>query len=386
MVWVIHPANRGLSMKKIFQQGMFWVVMVLMASVVQAEQTTIAIGVAGPLTGAYAAFGEQLWRGAQQAAQDINAAGGINGKKIELFSGDDACDPKQAMAVANQLVDRHKVQGVIGHFCSSSTIPASEVYAEAGILQITPGSTNPMVTERGITTLFRTCGRDNQQGSVGAEFIVKTLKAKNIAVLHDKDTYGQGLADAMRTQLHNLGLKEVLYEGLTRGEKDFNALVTKLKSVNADAVYFGGLHNEAGPLIRQMKEQGLKAPLISGDGIVSEEFVIAAGGPTYAEGVYMTFGRDPRKIKEGMGVMDRLRKSGYEPEGYTLYSYATMQIIAAAITATLSTDGATLANWLHEHDVPTVMGIKGWDAKGDLKLSDYVMYQWDDKGRYAEIP
>ncbi|HAT50573.1 MAG: branched-chain amino acid ABC transporter substrate-binding protein [Nitrospirae bacterium] len=372
-------------MKKIFQQGMFWVVMVLMTSTAQADQT-IAIGVAGPLTGAYAAFGEQLWRGAQQAAQDINAAGGINGQKIELFSADDACDPKQAMAVANQLVDRHKVLAVIGHFCSSSTIPASEVYAEAGILQITPASTNPMITERGITTLFRTCGRDNQQGSVGAEFIVKTLKAKTIAVLHDKDTYGQGLADAMRTQLHSLGLKEVLYEGLTRGEKDFNALVTKLKSVNADAVYFGGLHNEAGPLVRQMKEQGLKAPLVSGDGIVSEEFVIAAGGPTYAEGVYMTFGRDPRKIKEGTNVVERLRQSGYEPEGYTLYSYATMQTIAAAIAATKKTDGATLADWLHTHDVSTVMGVKGWDAKGDLKLSDYVMYRWDDQGRYAEVP
>ncbi|MBF0146511.1 MAG: branched-chain amino acid ABC transporter substrate-binding protein [Magnetococcales bacterium] len=374
-------------MNKMVQFGGVLISMLLLLSAPPAvAEEGIPIGVAGPFTGAYAAFGEQLWRGAEQAANDINAAGGINGKKIELFKGDDACEPKQALAVANQLVDRHGVRAVIGHFCSSSTIPASEVYAEAGILHITPASTNPMVTERGITTLFRTCGRDDQQGSTGANFIVNTLKANAIAVIHDKDTYGQGLADAMRTQLQRLGKKEVLYEGLTRGEKDFNALVTKFKSVNAEAVYFGGLHNEAGPLVRQMKEQGLKAPLVSGDGIVSEEFVIAAGGPAYAEGVYMTFGRDPRKIKEGQEVVDRLRKSGFEPEGYTLYSYATMQIVAAAIAATRGTDGAALAKWLHTHDVPTVMGSKGWDEKGDLKTSDYVMYRWNNKGSYEEVP
>lgn len=372
-------------MKRFFQFGILSALLTLLVPPVMAEET-IPIGVAGPLTGAYAAFGEQLWRGSEQAARDINAAGGINGVKIELFKGDDACEPKQALAVANQLVDRHHVKAVIGHFCSSSTIPASTVYADAGILHITPASTNPMVTERGIATLFRTCGRDDQQGSVGANFIVNNLKAKNIAVVHDKDTYGQGLADAMRAQLHRLGKKELLYEGLTRGEKDFNALVTKFKSVNADAVYFGGLHNEAGPLARQMKEQGLKAPLISGDGIVSEEFVVSAGGPGFAEGVHMTFGRDPRKIKEGAEVVERLRKSGFEPEGYTLYAYATMQAIAAAITATKNTDGQALSKWLHSHDVKTVMGTKGWDAKGDLKDSDYVMYRWDNKGGYAEVP
>ncbi|MBF0422526.1 MAG: branched-chain amino acid ABC transporter substrate-binding protein [Magnetococcales bacterium] len=373
-------------MKKLMFHGMILLAWMVSASPLAVAGDAIPIGVAGPMTGAYAAFGEQLWRGAEQAAKDINAAGGVNGKKIELFKGDDACEPKQAVAVANQLVERHGIKVVIGHFCSSSTIPASEVYADAGVMQITPGSTNPMVTERNIPTLFRTCGRDNQQGSVGADFVVNKLKAKSVAIVHDKDTYGQGLADAMRDALHRLGRKEVLYEGLTRGEKDFNALVTKFKSVNADVVYFGGLHNEAGPLIHQMKDQGLKATLVSGDGIVSQDFVIAAGGPAYAEGVHMTFGRDPRKIKEGEEVVARMRKAGYEPEGYTLYSYATMQAIAAAITATNSIDGSTLARWLHAHDVPTVMGIKGWDAKGDLKVSDYVMYRWNGQGSYEEVP
>ena len=346
----------------------------------------IRIGLAGPLTGANAAFGEQLWRGAFQAMQDINASGGVdNGRKIELIKGDDACEPKQALNVANRLVDADKVVAVIGHFCSSSTIPATTVYHEAGMLAMTPASTNPLVTERRMPTIFRTCGRDDQQGAVSADFIVRRLKAQKVAVLHDKDTYGQGLADAMRARLNVLGVKEVLYEGLTRGEKDFNALVTKIKAVKADVVYFGGLHSEAGPLVRQMREQGMETPLISGDGIVSQEFVTAVGGPHFVRNVYMTFGADPRKIPQGKKVVESFRQGKYEPEGYTLYAYATMQAIAQAIQATHATDGQKLAEWLHTHTVETVMGPKAWDAKGDLQASDYVMYRWKDDGTYEQM-
>lgn len=287
--------------------------------------------------------------------------------------------------MANRLVDSDKVAAVVGHFCSSSTIPASEVYAEAGILMMSPASTNPQVTERKIPTVFRDCGRDDQQGVVAAEFIVKTLGAKKVAVVHDKDTYGQGLADAMRDHMHTLGVQEVLYEGLTRGEKDFNALVTKIKAADADVVYFGGLHTEAGPLVRQMREQGLTAAFISGDGIVSEDLVTSAGGAQFVKGVYHTFGRDPRNIPEGKEVIEKFRAAGYEPEGYTLYAYAAVQAIAAAMAATNSTEGDVLADWLHKNSVETVMGEKSWDEKGDLKQIDYVMYQWDDKGKYAEV-
>ncbi|WP_130470173.1 branched-chain amino acid ABC transporter substrate-binding protein [Candidatus Magnetaquicoccus inordinatus] len=345
----------------------------------------IKIGVAGPLSGSDASFGEQFWRGAEQAAADLNAAGGVLGRPLQVIKADDACEPKQASAVASRLVDREKVVAVVGHFCSSSTIPASAIYADAGVLMMTPGSTNPLVTERKLSTVFRMCGRDDQQGVVGADFVVQRLKAERIAVLHDKTTYGQGLANAMMTRLHALGKKEVLFEGLTRGEKDFNALVTKIKSVQADAVYFGGYHSEAGPLVRQMREQGMKAPLISGDGIFSEVLVTAAGGPAYVDGVYMTFGADPRNIPTGRGLVELFRKNGYEPEGYTLYSYATLQAIVAAMKATQSTDGEKLAQWLHNNAVETVMGKKAWDSKGDLQVSDYVMYRWDDKGKYKEV-
>lgn len=346
----------------------------------------IKIGVAGPFSGSNAAFGEQFWRGAEMAAKDINAAGGIQGKTIELVKADDACDPKQAVAVANRLVDADKVGMVLGHFCSSSTIPATEVYADAGILAITPASTNPQVTERGLPTVFRSCGRDDQQGKVAAEFITQKLQAKKVAVVHDKTTYGQGLATAMRDTMNQLGLKEVIFEGITKGEKDFNALVTKIKAAGADVVYFGGLHAEAGPFVRQMREQGLTAAFLSGDGIVSQEMAVNAGGPQFVKGVYMTFGADPRKIPEGKEVVARLRQGGYEPEGYTLYSYATIQTMAAAVLAVGDTDGKKLADWLHKNPVKTVMGVKAWNDKGDLKLSDYVMYQWNDQGQYAELP
>lgn len=345
----------------------------------------IKIGIAGPHSGANAAFGEQLWRGAEAAAAEINAAGGINGDKIVLVKADDACEPKQAVTVANKLVHDDKVAAVVGHFCSSSTMPASEVYDEANILNITPASTNPQVTERKLVTTIRTCGRDDQQGNVAADFIVKTLKAKKVVILHDKDTYGLGLANAMKARLNQLSVKESLFEGLTRGEKDFNALVTKIKGASADVVYFGGLHSEAGPLLRQMRDQGVKASFISGDGIVSQDFANAAGGATYVNGVYMTFGADARELPSGKMVVEKLRKKGFEPEGYTLYSYATLESIRDAMVATKSKDGKKLATWLKSNTVQTVMGPKSWDTKGDLKVSDYVIYKWDAKGKYAML-
>ena len=346
---------------------------------------TIKIGVAGPHTGSNAAIGEQFWRGATQAAADLNAAGGVNGKRIELVKGDDACEPKQAVAVANRLVDVDKVKAVIGHYCSSSTLPASDIYADAGILEMTPGSTNPKITERGLTTMFRMCGRDDQQGTVAANFVLKKLKAKRIALIHDKDTYGQGLVDAFKSQINKQGVKEVLYEGLTRGEKDFNALVTKVKAAKADTVYFGGLHTEAGPLVRQLREQGLKVNFVSGDGINTSDLVTAAGGKQFVDGIYMTFGLDARTLPSGKEVLKKFRAARIEPEGYTLYSYSTLQAIAQAMKGTKGTDGKKLADWLRKNKVNTVMGPKEWNAKGDIKVSDFIMYRWDATGTSKEV-
>ena len=322
-------------------------------------QADVKIGVAGPMTGANAAFGEQYMKGAQAAADVINKAGGINGEQIKLVAGDDACEPKQAVAVANRLADQDKVIGVVGHFCSSNTIPASEVYDEAGIIAITPGSTNPQVTERGLGAMFRMCGRDDQQGIVAGDYIVDVLKGKKVAVLHDKDTYGQGLADATKAHLEKRGVKPVL---------------------------FGGLHPEAGPLVRQIREAGLKdVKFMSDDGVVTDELVATAGGAQYVDGVYMTFGADPRLLPDSKTVVEEFRKNGTEPEGYTLYAYASIQALAAGFNGAKSNKGEDAAKWLKANPVKTVMGEKAWDAKGDLKVSDYVVYQWDKDGKYHQL-
>ena len=353
------------------------------SSFVQAD---VKIGVAGPMTGANAAFGEQYMKGAQAAADAINKAGGINGEQIKLVAGDDACEPKQAVAVANRLVDQDKVIGVVGHFCSSNTIPASDVYADAGVIMITPGSTNPQVTERKLGAVFRMCGRDDQQGIVAGDYIVDVLKGKKVVVINDKDTYGKGLADATSAQLTKRGVKPILEEGLTRGEKDFSALVTKIRSLGADVVYFGGLHPEAGPLVRQLREAGLKdVKFMSDDGVVTDELVATAGGPQYVDGVYMTFGADPRLLPDSKAVVEQFRKAGTEPEGYTLYAYASVQALADAFNGAKSNKGEDAAKWLKAHPVETVMGKKEWDAKGDLKVSDYVVYQWDKDGKYHQL-
>ena len=212
--------------------------------------------------------------------------------------------------------------------------------------------------------------------------MLDVLKAKKIAVIHDKDTYGQGLADATRAALAKRGTKEVLYEGLSRGEKDFNATVTKIGALKPDVVYFGGCHPEAGRWCARCASR-VQAKFFSGDCIVTEELVTAAGGPQFTNGVLMTFGQDPRTLPDGKAVIEKFRASG-EPEGYTLYAYASIQAIAAARNA-VGTDNAKASDWLKSHDVETVMGKKARDGKGDLKVSDYVVYQWDDKGKYHQL-
>src|SRR5215213_9327938 len=281
-----------------------------------AASAQIKIGVAGPITGPNAAFGAQLKNGVEQAVEDINAAGGINGQKLQIVVGDDVSDPKQGVSVANKFA-AEGVKFVVGHFNSGVSIPASQVYEEAGIVQVSPASTNPQFTERGMWNTFRTCGRDDQQGAVAGTYLAAKFNGKKVAVVHDKTPYGKGLADETQKAMEAKGLKAVMYEGINPGEKDYSALVSKLKQANVDVVYFGGLHTEAGLIIRQMRDQGLNSPLMSGDGIVSAEFTSIAGPG--AEGTLMTFGPDARKNPNAKEVVEKFRKKGYEPEAYTLY-------------------------------------------------------------------
>jgi branched-chain amino acid transport system substrate-binding protein len=347
-----------------------------------ATAQDIVVGYAGPMTGQYATFGLQFKNGAEQAVADINAAGGVLGKKLRLEMGDDACDPKQARAVAEKLASM-KVPVVIGHFCSSSSIPASEAYNEGGVLQISPASTNPQFTERKLWNTFRTCGRDDQQGLVAGRYLAKAYKGKNIAILHDKSTYGKGLADETKKALNKAGVKEKLYQAYTQGDKDFTALVSKLKASAIDAVYVGGYHTEAGLILRQMRDQGVKAQLVSGDALVTNEFWAITGAA--GEGVRMTFGPDPRKRKTAAVIVKTFKDKGYDPEGYTLYTYASLQIWAQAVAKAKTTDPKKVGEVMRAGKWDTVLGPISFDKKGDITTIDYVFYAWKKDGTYAEV-
>jgi branched-chain amino acid transport system substrate-binding protein len=347
----------------------------------------VKIGIGGPITSANAAFGAQLVTGAQQAIADINASGGILGQTLEGVPGDDASDPKQGVSVANKFVGEG-IRFVVGHFNSGVSIPASDVYAENGVLQISPASTNPKYTDRGLWNTFRTCGRDDQQGIVAGGFIASTFKGKNVVVLHDKTTYGKGLADETRANMNKLGIKEVMYEGVNTGDKDFSALVAKIKATRPDLVYWGGLHTELGLIIRQMRDQGVTAPAMGADGITSDEF--AAIGGDGVIGTYMTFPPDPRNRPTAAEIVKRFQDKGFNPEAYTLYSYAAVQLIKLAAEQAKSLDPRKVAEALHSGTTfKTVLGDIAYDSKGDRKSLDYVLYTWqrgsDGKITYKEM-
>jgi branched-chain amino acid transport system substrate-binding protein len=338
----------------------------------------IVIATAGPMTGPYASFGEQMRVGAEQAVKDINEAGGVLGKKLKLEIGDDQCDPKQAVAVANQLVNK-KVKFVAGHFCSGSSIPASEVYQSENLIMVSPGSTNPKLTERGMNNVFRVCGRDDQQGKVAGDFIADKFKGQRIAVVHDKQAYSQGLAEETMKQLKARGVELALTGTVTPKEKDYSAIVTRLKANNIDVLFYGGYHAEAGLIVRQMREQGMKTRLVSGDALVTQEFWNITG--KLGEGTLMTFSPDPRKNPKVAPLVEKFKKQGSSAEGYTLYTYGAIQVFAEAAKRVGGLDAAKLRGEMAKGKFETVLGEIGFDAKGDVTAPGYVFYEWKD-GKY----
>jgi len=340
----------------------------------------IMIGVAGPFSGANAEFGEQMKRGAVQAITDINAAGGVLGQKLILREGDDVCDPKQAVSVANRMASEG-VKFVVGHFCSGASIPASQVYHEEGVMMISPSSTNPALTDAGFDNVFRVCGRDDQQGAVDGAYILKHFKGQKIAVMHDNSTAGRGQAEQVKKTLNEGGVKEVLFDSYVPGERDYSALVSKLKQMGVQVLFLGGYVTESGLITRQLKEQNAGVQVMSGDAMASFEFSSIAGPA--ADGVLFSFNPDPRKRPEAAKPIAELRKAGYEPEGYTLYSYAAVQAIVEGIKRVGKPDPAAVEKVVRQSPVDTVIGPIGFNAKGDVTGNSYVLYRWKD-GKYAE--
>jgi branched-chain amino acid transport system substrate-binding protein len=342
----------------------------------------IRIATAGPMTGQYAAFGGQMRAGAEQVVADLNAAGGVLGRQLALEVGDDACDPRQAVSVANQLAGR-RVALVAGHFCSGSSIPARDVYAEEGVLQISPASTNPRFTDEGKWNTFRVCGRDDQQGLVAGQYLAQNMRAQRIAILHDNSAYGRGLAEETKKALNAAGVTEVLFSAYTPGERDYSAIVSRLQQANVGVVYVGGYHTESGLILRQAKERGLNITLVGGDALVTNEFWQITGAA--GEGTLMTFSSDPRKRPTAAQVVQRFRARNVDPEGYVLYTYAAVQIWAAAAARTNGIDPRRIAAALKANGPwASVLGDVSFTEKGDVTVPDYVFYVWRN-GSYAEM-
>ncbi len=347
-----------------------FMIMVGGADVSRAE---IKVGIAGPLTGPSSFIGEQNEIGAQKAIEYLNKNGGLLGQELVAVSVDDACEPRQAKAAARQLVSEGVVF-VAGHLCSACSLAAGKIYEETEIIMISSASTNPRVTDEGGANIFRVIGRDDQQGKIAGDYLADHHSKSNIAIIHDGQAYGKGLAEITKQQLNKRGISEVLFDSYAPDQKDYKSIVNKLVNKKADVLYAGGYLEDIGIIIRQAKKELPDLRLFSGDGLVNVQFLYIAGSA--GEGTYFTFGPDMRLKPEAADVVAAIREEeAYEPEGYTLYAYGAVQAWAQAVQKADSLETKDVINALRTGTFDTVIGKIGFDAKGDVTgISTFVWY------------
>lgn len=345
----------------------------LFAASAQAEDP-IRIAVVGPVTGPVAQYGDMQFTGANMAVDQINERGGVLGRPLEAVIYDDVCEPKQAVAVANRVVN-DGIRFVVGHLCSGSTQPASDIYDEEGIVMITPASTNPEITNRGLGLIFRTIGLDSQQGGVAGRYIANEIKPSNLAIIHDKQQYGQGIAEQVMATVKDEGLEPVLFEGVSKGQTDFSALVTKLKSLNVDFVYYGGYHPELGLLLRQARGQGFDAGFMGPEGVGNKDISAIAGEAS--EGLLVTLPADFTKDPANAELVKAFEAKKEDPSGpFVMPSYAAVQILAETIEAVGEPDPIKVAEAMRKTSYDTPIGSVSFNEKGDLTEFAFVIYTW----------
>lgn len=356
--------------------------MAIAGSVYAAD--TIIIGIPQPMTGPATQYGDQIQAGALTAIDAVNAAGGINGKKLEPLLIDDGCEPKQAVPAANRVINAG-AKFAVAHACSGTTVPAVNVYEQEGIVAITPGATSPLVTDTiKPHYFFRTIGRDDQQGPFAADYIIKQLKPKTVAILHDKQTYGSGVASQVRDSLAKDSSLEIsIFEGINVGDSDYSAVITKLKGLNADLIYFGGYHAELGLLLRQAREQGLTTQFMGPEGVANQDLVAIAGPAV--EGLLVTLPADFTKVPANKGILEDFAKYKRSPDGaFTFPAYSAVQILTASIKA-VGEDPAKVADYMHSNSFDTGIGKVEYDAKGDLKAFEFAVFKWDKAGAMEQL-
>jgi branched-chain amino acid transport system substrate-binding protein len=344
----------------------------------------IKIAVVGALSGPVAQYGDMEFTGARQAIADINAKGGVNGNKLVAVEYDDACDPKQAVAVANKVIN-DGIRYVIGHLCSSSTQPASDIYEDEGVIMITPAATNADLTTRGYKMIMRTTGLDSDQGPTAAKYIQDVIKPQRIAVIHDKQQYGEGLARSVRDTLQKDGAKVVMFEGITAGDKDFSTLVARLKKENVDFVYFGGYYPEMGQIVRQARAAGLKTQFMGPEGVGNASLSNIAGAAS--EGMYVTLPKRYDQVPANQPIVDALKAKKADPTGpFVWTTYAALQSLVTGMERSKSDEPEAIVKNLKEGaPVPTVMGDLSWDEKGDLKGFEFGVFKWHADGTSTPV-
>ncbi|WP_426131382.1 branched-chain amino acid ABC transporter substrate-binding protein [Pararhizobium sp. PWRC1-1] len=355
---------------------------ILSIAFVASVQAEVLIGVAGPMSGANAWPGEQMQRGAELAVMDINTAGGVLGEHVRLLTADDFCDPDQGVAAARKLVSDGAIF-VAGHYCSGASIPASSIYEKVGVLMISPASSNPTLTELGRANVFRVIIRDDADGVMDGNYLADNWKGPQIAILHDNTVFGKGLADSTREQLSKRGVTEAIYKSFEPGKSDYSAEIVELQSANIAVLYVGGYQTEMGLLIRAARDRGYNVQLVTGSGVLAtEEFGLIAGPA--AEGTRFTSFPDPRLNPNALEVIKRFRADGFDPEGYTLLTYAAIQTWAAAVDKAGSLELQAVIVALRENEFTTVIGPIAFDTKGDITTQTPVWYVWK-AGTYVPI-
>jgi len=345
-----------------------------------AQEQVVKIGHVGPVSGAIAHLGKDNEYGARLAIEELNAKGvSINGKKIkfELVAEDDASDPKQGTAAAQKLVDA-KVSGVIGHLNSGTTIPASKIYSDAGIPQISPSSTNPKYTRQGFKTAFRLVADDVHLGGVLGSYAVKDLKGKSIAVIDDRTAYGQGVAEEFEKAVKAVGGNVVAHEFTTDKATDFMSILTTLKGKKPDIIFFGGMDAVGGPMMKQMKSLGIKAKFMGGDGVCTTEMIKLAGD-AMADGqvVCAEAGGVDGALKKGMDDFSAKFKKRFNDDVklYSPYVYDAVYVMVDAMQRAKSTEPAKyLPELAKTTGFKGVTGTISFDAKGDIKNGALTLY------------
>lgn len=344
-----------------------------------AQAQNIKIAVVGPQTGPVTQYGEMVREGVDTAVERINAAGGVDGRKLEIVAVDDACEPKQGPVAANRVVN-DKIGFVVGAVCSGATIAAAPIYNSEGVVMITPSATAPALTDgKNYQFIFRTIGRDDQQGPAAARFIAEKIKPAKTAVLHDKQSYGQGIATSVKDGLAKAGIPVAVFEGINAGDSDYSAVITKLKSAGVDFVYYGGYHPEMGLLLRQAQEQGLKARFMGPEGTGNPDINAIAGDAV--EGMLLTLPADFSQQADNAAIAKAFTDKKRNPGGaFQLTAYAATQVIADAIKGAGSTDPSKVAAYLHAHAFDTPIGKVSWNKQGDLTSFAFDVFTWHRDG------